>query len=254
VIGIELMMACAPAVAPETIQHIIQVESRGNHLAINVNKGRLERKPTDAADAAALAKSYIEQGYTVDLGLMQINSTNVIRLGYRVEDMFEPCKNIAAGARILTEFYALARHENDNEQTALRAALSAYNTGNFINGFTNGYVARYGISGPVSLVRIPAINPYTADTTVFINSRKGNIMNDTKETVTPVVSRLVEDAETPGVQVEYTADVAEQNGAFEETAISEKEAWEANIDLAEDPENTSIVIGRRKVNRGGDEP
>lgn len=250
-IGIELMMACAPTVAPETIQQIIQVESRGDPLAINVNKGRLERKPTDAADAAALAKGYIEQGYTVDLGLMQINSTNVARLGYRIEDMFEPCKNIAAGARVLSEFYTLAKPKHDTEQAALRAALSAYNTGNFINGFTNGYVARYGISGPVPLVRVPAINPYTADTAVALNPRKEITMNDTKETVVPVVSQSADDAETPGVQVEYTADAAEQNGAFEETAMSEQEAWDANADLPADPESTGIVIGGQKVNRGG---
>ena len=76
-------------------------------------------------------------------------------------------------------------------------------------------------------------------------------MNDTKETVVPVVSQSADDAETPGVQVEYTADAAEQNGAFEETAMSEKEAWEANADLPADPESTGIVIGGQKVNRGG---
>lgn len=250
-IGIELMMACAPMVAPETIQQVIHVESKGDPLAINVNKGRLARKPTDAADAATLAKEYIAQGYTVDLGLMQVNSSNLSALGYRVEDMFEPCKNIAAGARVLSDFYASAKPKHDNEQAALRAALSAYNTGNFINGFSNGYVAKYGIGGPIKLERVPAINPYTADTAVTLKPRKEIAMNNTKETVMPVVSQSADDAETPGVQVEYTADAAEENGAFEETALTEQEAWEANADLVADPDSTGIVVAGQKVNRGG---
>lgn len=280
-IGIELMMACAPAVAPETIQQIIQVESRGDPLALNVNvKWVIERdengqpimvtsedgsiKPKrrkvtftppievkNVQDAVTVAYAAIAAGHSVDMGYMQVNSNNLPALGYSVEDMFDGCKNLAAGARVLSEFYAQAKPKHDNEQAALRAALSAYNTGNFINGFTNGYVARYGISGPVPLVRVPAINPYTADTDVALNPRKEITMNDTKETVVPVVSQSADDAETPGVQVEYTADAAEQNGAFEETAMSEKEAWEANADLPADPESTGIVIGGQKVNRGG---
>jgi len=264
-IGIELVMACAPNVAPETTQQIIQVESGSNPLAINVNKGRLERQPRDAADAAGLAKKYIAQGYTVDLGLMQVNSTNVARLGYRIEEMFEPCKNIAAGARVLTAFYANARPKYDSDQSALRAALSAYNTGSFINGFTNGYLARYGIGGPIALARVPALNPYTAETAVFIRRMKEQAMSRNnaeapqsiaqqdapaqREQVTPVVSQSTEDADAPGVQVEYTPDQADRHGAFEETALSERDAWDSNADLtrANDPDGTAIVVNGKSM-------
>jgi len=238
-ISIELILACAPAVAPETIQQIIYVESRGDPLAINVNKGHLERKPRDVADAVILAKSYIERGYIVDLGLMQINSMNVTRLGYRIEDMFEPCKNIAAGARILEEFYVLARLNYDNDQMALRAALSAYNTGNFRSGFTNGYVTQYN-SGSLE---IQIKNSYIADTLVFSNRKEITMNNPIKEIVMPVISESSGDADIPGVQIEYDAFTAEQNGMFEETAISEQEAWESNTDLITNIESTGIVIG-----------
>lgn len=249
-IGFELLLACAPNVAPETTQQIIQVESRGDPLAINVNKGRLERKPRDAADAAALARKYITEGYSVDLGLMQVNSRNLSRLGYSVEDMFEPCKNIAAGGRVLAAFYSDAKGQFGNEQLALRAALSAYNTGNFSNGFTNGYLARYGIGGqPVALARLPALNPLTATTVVFIRQleQEKAAMNDASpkteqtEQVVAVVSQSPADADVPGVQVEYTAEEADQFGAFEETALSEQDAWESNAQL--DPNSTAIVIG-----------
>ncbi|HCX4766814.1 TPA: transglycosylase SLT domain-containing protein, partial [Escherichia coli] len=36
-IGLDMMMACAPNVAPATIEKVIQVESGGNPLALNVN-------------------------------------------------------------------------------------------------------------------------------------------------------------------------------------------------------------------------
>lgn len=259
-IGIEFMMLCAPNVAPQTIQQIIHVESRGDELAININGAKLPRKPTDAADAAKIAREYIGKGYSVDLGLMQVNSRNLASLGYTVEDMFEPCKNIAAGGRILTAFYTSARPKYRDDQSALRAALSAYNTGNFEKGFTNGYLARYGDGAPVTLARVPALNPYTADTAVFVRQlqqQKEQAMSNQAQQQTaqasttvranPVVSTSQEDMGTPGVQVEYTADQAEANGAFRETAISEADAWAANADLAADPNGTAIVVGGKPV-------
>ena len=74
-----------------------------------------------------------------------------------------------------------ARTRGDG-QPALRAALSAYNTGDFYRGFANGYyVAKYyGPGGVPALIggmhevatlkpaAPPPPNPYTADTAVFV--------------------------------------------------------------------------------------
>lgn len=268
-IGAEFMLLCAPNVAPQTIEQIIHVESRGDPLAINVNGTKLARKPVDAADAAKLASDYIARGYSVDLGLMQVNSRNLPSLGYTVNDMFEPCKNIAAGARVLTTFYASALAKFPDEQSALRAALSAYNTGNFERGFTNGYLERFGVrSGQTTpIAPVPALNPYTAETAVFVRQlqqQKENAMQtNAKQTpqasaamrTDPVVSESNEDMATPGVQVEHTADEAEANGAFEETALSEADAWEANADMPEnDPHSTAIVVGGKLAGRGPAQP
>lgn len=46
----------------------------------------------------------------------------------------------------------------------------------------------------------------------------------TRTVTRPVVSRNVEDLDTPGVWVEVDPDVAEDMGAFEETAISVEDA------------------------------
>lgn len=251
--GLELLLACAPTVHPSTVQQVIAVESAGRALALNVNGARLARQPRDATDAAVLARRYLQAGYSVDLGLMQVNSANLRPLGYTVSDMFEPCKNLQAGAAVLTRFYEKARsHYPRDEQAALRAALSAYNTGSLTAGFANGYVARY-FRRPVRLSHIQAPkqksgragrrlpDPYTADTRIDVRNQEEAAM---KETTHPVISSNEADSATPGVQVEHSAQQAARNGAFHETALSEADAWESNVDLAVVADTAIVMHGK----------
>src|ERR1700678_200512 len=93
---------CAPAVAPATIQAIIRAESGFNPLALRVNGAVVLRSaPQSTAQAVAWSKWLIHRGYSVDMGLMQINSRNLASLHLTPEDMFDPCRNIRAGAAIL---------------------------------------------------------------------------------------------------------------------------------------------------------
>jgi hypothetical protein len=50
-------------------------------------------------------------------------------------------------------------------------------------------------------------------------------------TAPPVLSGSIADLTTSGVVVEVDAGEAESLGAFEETALTEAEAWDANGDL-----------------------
>ena len=172
------LLACAPNIAPATLEAVIGVESGGNPLAINVNGVRVQPPlATSAAEAARTAESYILRGYSVDIGLMQVNSRNLAALGVTVELVLDPCTNIRSGAAILASDYAEAARRYGEGQAALQAALSAYNTGDFARGFGNGYVARYygphAMPVPANEVRRapraspPPPNPYTADTSVF---------------------------------------------------------------------------------------
>jgi type IV secretion system protein VirB1 len=136
-----LASQCAPSVAPETVLAIIQTESSGEPFALNVNGGRQPAHQTNAADAAATARRYVAAGYSVDLGLGQINSRNMRWLGLTWETVFDPCTNVAALARVLTTNYNAVSAGRD-PQTALRVALSMYNTGSQTRGFRNGYVAK----------------------------------------------------------------------------------------------------------------
>ena len=136
-----LASQCAPTVAPETVLAIIQTESKGDPFALNVNGGRQPARQSNAADAAATARRFIAAGYSVDLGLGQINSRNMRWLGLTWETVFDPCTNIAALGQVLTRNYNSVKAGRD-PQTALRVAISMYNTGSQTRGFHNGYVAK----------------------------------------------------------------------------------------------------------------
>jgi type IV secretion system protein VirB1 len=136
-----LAAQCAPGVAPATVAAIVQTESRGHPFALNVNGARQPARQTNAADAAATARRYVASGYSVDLGLGQINSRNMRRLGLTWATVFDPCTNIAALGQILSQNYRSVA-EGREPQDALRLAISLYNTGSTSRGFRNGYVAK----------------------------------------------------------------------------------------------------------------
>lgn len=141
--AIALAAQCAPHIAPETLLSVVQVESRFEPLAIGVNgTPHIVVAPTSVDDAVAKAGDLIAAGRNVDLGLAQINSKNLTWLGLSLREVFEPCTNLRAAARILQGGYVRSGAARVGEQAALRTALSYYNTGHPVRGFSNGYVAK----------------------------------------------------------------------------------------------------------------
>jgi len=137
-----LAAQCAPGVAPETIAAIVQTESEGYELAINVNGlSRKVQQPTTLAQAISVSRAYVAKGYSVDLGLGQINSRNMKALGLTWDKVFDPCTNIAAAGAVLAGNYHSVS-AGLHPQRALRIALSMYNTGSRSRGFANGYVGK----------------------------------------------------------------------------------------------------------------
>lgn len=129
-------------------------------MAIGINGGaRLERQPASVSEAVATANWLIANGYNIDMGLGQVNSANLGKTGLSVEAAFDPCRNLAASAKILLWNYQSASRKTSDEQAALHAALSAYNTGSFSRGFKNGYVrkvignANIGNVAPIPLLK-----------------------------------------------------------------------------------------------------
>jgi type IV secretion system protein VirB1 len=132
VAALALAHQCAPDVAPETIVGIAKTESGLDALSVHDNTSGARYAPPTPDAAIMLATGLIvAQHHNVDLGLMQVNSTNLARVGLSIPDAFDACHSMQAGAQILS---AAFHH-------ALRAALSAYNTGDPQRGIANGYVA-----------------------------------------------------------------------------------------------------------------
>lgn len=138
-----LVDRCAPQVAVETLVSIATVESGLDPLAIGVNGAPVVRvSAATASEAAIKAQALIDQGRSIDLGIAQINSRNLARLGLAVADAFDPCRNLAAAQAILVEDFGRSAGSRTDVQAALRASLSRYNTGDPARGLTNGYVTR----------------------------------------------------------------------------------------------------------------
>lgn len=152
---VALARQCAPSVAVETIVSVVYTESHFNPYAIGVNaKGVRSPQPVDRTSAAAAARLLIARGYNIDLGLGQINSASLRWLGLSVEDAFDPCRNLAASARVLSSNYLAVAQSSPSTEIAIATAMSMYNTGSRSRGFGNGYVSRVYAS---SSVVVPAI-------------------------------------------------------------------------------------------------
>jgi type IV secretion system protein VirB1 len=132
-------LRCGPSVAPSTLASITRTESAFEPLSINDNTTGASGAPATRDIAMQIASKLIEAGHSVDIGIMQINSANFARLGLTLEAAFDPCKSVAAGAAVLAGGYA-GGETHEGQQSALRVAISRYNTGDSQRGFTNGYV------------------------------------------------------------------------------------------------------------------
>jgi type IV secretion system protein VirB1 len=133
---------CAPAIHPNTLAHVVQVESSYNPFAIGVVGAHLERQPHNAAEAIATADWLERNHFNYSVGLGQVNRSNFIRYGLTLESAFDPCRNLQATSAILKDCYLRAYEAHPDEQTALRDSFSCYYSGNFTAGYKAGYVIK----------------------------------------------------------------------------------------------------------------
>ncbi len=135
-----LAQQCAPGIALEALVPQLAVESHFNELAIGINHGP-SVQARSLADAVTIATHYIRAGYSVDLGLAQINSHNLGRLNLSVEQAFAPCTSLKAAEDILAENYTNVSASSSGVD-AINAAWSLYNSGSTTRGIRNGYVRK----------------------------------------------------------------------------------------------------------------
>lgn len=143
-IAIDLMPyihTCAPQVAPSTMLAIIKTESHGNPWAIGLNGNKkLSYQPKTLMQATSWVEYLDKNAYNFDVGLAQVNIRNIHKYGYKAADMLDPCRNLQVASKILKQHYHDALSKTANSKDALFKAISAYNTGNYVKGFHNGYV------------------------------------------------------------------------------------------------------------------
>jgi type IV secretion system protein VirB1 len=180
-----LAQACAPMVEVSTLRAIARTESAFNPNALSVNYpkrtaakagypggyARLARQPRDRGEALSWAKWLTSNGYTVSIGLVQVNSEHLAKYKLTLEQAFDPCVNLALGGVLLKQKYTVAVANHGHGQRALNEALSTYNSGSSSLGFENGYVqnvrgVRLNFNARTSTGERepPRSNPYTAPT------------------------------------------------------------------------------------------
>ena len=132
-------------VPTQIVKAIIENESAKKPYAVNVNqdgKSLISFNPKSKEKAKEIAKSYIDKGFSVDIGYMQLNSDNFTRLNTNIDEALDPCRNIYFASTIFYNFYKRT-DEQSNKLQRVKQSLSAYNTGSYTNGFKNGYVDKY---------------------------------------------------------------------------------------------------------------
>jgi type IV secretion system protein VirB1 len=144
---LELLMMCAPAVDPVTMAAVVKQESGGRPWVVNNNTTRKSATFESKAAAVAAAVAAVGRGESVDLGLVQIHSKNLPALGLSVEQVFDPCTNIAAGANILAAGY--------QRSGSLGTALSIYNTGRADSKIGRAYAQKVFDQAGVKVPGIP---------------------------------------------------------------------------------------------------
>jgi len=133
---------CGPEVHPATTQAIVEVESRGNPLAIHDNDTGASYTPSNRAEAVEIATRLLARHHSIDMGLMQINSWHLRKRKIDCDSLFDPCFNIKTGTEILAAFYRTHRQKNpsDPPDLTLLKSLSSYNTGTPYKG--SHYIAK----------------------------------------------------------------------------------------------------------------
>lgn len=150
----DLIATCAPLVHPITMGKIVRTESEGNLYAIADAgpkglpwKGVREKMvrsffPSTIDEAEEIATRLIRARHIVAIGISQVSSENLARFGLSVRQVLDPCTNLKTGSTILAEFYLRAVRAGNHKDAAILSAVSAYNSGSFTAGFSNGYVRK----------------------------------------------------------------------------------------------------------------
>jgi len=93
-----------PALAPVMVG-VAEHESGLQPFAIHDNATGRSYSPDTQAEAIRIASALISAGHDIDAGIGQVNVRNWSWLGLTMQTALDPCRNLAAGARVLLVKY-----------------------------------------------------------------------------------------------------------------------------------------------------
>lgn len=133
-----LVQQCAPNVPADIMASVIGTESQKNPFAIGVVKGWV-KQPKTQQEAINTAYALHKAGKNFSMGLSQVNRYNLKAYGLTYETVFDPCKNINAGSKILLDCYNRASKVSSSINQSWQKAFSCYYSGNFSTGFRQDF-------------------------------------------------------------------------------------------------------------------
>ena len=126
---------CVPGADPKPLAAIVKRASGHEPLSFDFDSGRggpMKLLGSSKAEAIQLASELVIAGHRVRIGLAGIDSRDLDKLGASIADAFDPCRNLNAAVRLITESRAQlkpstpARVEaRDNAKTASTSVAAA---------------------------------------------------------------------------------------------------------------------------------
>jgi hypothetical protein len=99
---VTMILACSLYNDNSIVNAMAHVGSQNNPLTVTVEDGATETFP-DAKQATSFAVQQIQEGHTVDIGLLQIPSfwLKQFAANTNIQDLFLPCRNMVLATKVL---------------------------------------------------------------------------------------------------------------------------------------------------------
>ena len=122
----KLMLACAPGVHPDTMEHLVRRASGAEPWSVG-HPGETFYSAASPQTAAGIVSRLEDRGVNCTVGLLQIPASVLREEGVEPREALDPCVNLRLGARLLLREWNRAREDGpDAPGAALAMALLAF--------------------------------------------------------------------------------------------------------------------------------
>lgn len=172
------LAACAPNSDPRFFASIVSIEATNPTLgapdtnAIDDDTTRTSYYPQSKPEAVALATNLLAQGHVLDLGVAQVNDSNLAGLGHSVADAFDPCIDLQMGEKILVGGWNTALGYYGARApifTLMDSTASEYNSNTLTR--SQEYMRRMNVAYNSQYVREASYTAYLARANAYANAR-----------------------------------------------------------------------------------